>query len=226
MGGHFILSVNNEIYRLRKSAPYSPTDKTRLEYLETMYKDVRAIKASLPFLYEETIDSDMVYNTVLSYKTAWKQFKKVKGTRIPTFHKFDNTYSYKTSNHYTSKSNNGLLDGSIRFLDKVHVHLPKIGNIRCKGSNKIIANLLSRIEETRIGSCKIWMDQTGKCYISIVVGSDTSFYAIYENTQKTAGIDLNLSNFLTDSENQVIETPKYLAKSEKKLKKQLLFGFS
>ena len=38
-----LVAVNKEIFQLKKSAPYSPTDKTRLEYLETMYKDVRAI---------------------------------------------------------------------------------------------------------------------------------------------------------------------------------------
>ena len=36
---------------------------------------------------------------------------------------------------------------------------------------------------------------------------------------KAVGMDVNLSNFLTDSDGTVIDTPKYLKKSEKKLKK-------
>ena len=32
-------------------------------------------------------------------------------------------------------------------------------------------------------------------------------------------MDVNLNNFLTDSDGTVIDTPKYLKKSEKKLKK-------
>ena len=33
-------------------------------------------------------------------------------------------------------------------------------------------------------------------------------------------MDMNLNNFLTDSDGTVIDTPKYLKKSEKKLKKE------
>ena len=33
-------------------------------------------------------------------------------------------------------------------------------------------------------------------------------------------MDVNLNNFLTDSDGTVIDTPKYLKKSEKKLKKE------
>ena len=86
-----LVAVNNEIWKLKKTAPYSLTDANRLVYLEDMYKDVRSIKASIPFLYEDEIDSDMVYNVVSHYRNAWKRFKTVKGTRVPTFHRFDNT---------------------------------------------------------------------------------------------------------------------------------------
>ena len=214
-----LVAVNNEIWKLKKSAPYSVTDASRLVYLEDMYKDVRSIKASIPFLYESEIDSDMVYNTVSHYKSAWKMFKTVKGTKVPSFHRFDNTYSYKTSNHYNKKSTNGLTNGSIRFLDSRHLNLPKIGHIRFKGSDKKVNELLNRKDETRIGTTKIWMDQTGKCYVSLSFGSDIPFCQMEEKTSEAVGIDVNLSNFYTDSNGNKIESPKYLVRSEKKLKK-------
>ena len=46
-----LVAVNNEIWKLKKSAPYSVTDASRLVYLEDMYKDVRSIKASIPEYY-------------------------------------------------------------------------------------------------------------------------------------------------------------------------------
>lgn len=151
---------------------------------------------------------------------AWNQYKKVKDTRVPTFHKKNNTYFYKTSNHYGKIRNNGVRDGSIYFIDNNHINLPKIGKIRFKGSKKLVNKVLNFPYEIRVGSTSIEMDNLGLCYISISLASDYPFYDEYDKTNSFLGIDLNLSNFLADSNDNIIDSPEFLKKSEAKLKKE------
>lgn len=63
------------------------------------------------------------------------------------------------------------------------------------------------------------MDNLGLCYISISLASDYPFYDEYDKTNSFLGIDLNLSNFLADSNDNIIDSPEFLKKSEAKLKK-------
>ena len=215
-----LVAVNQEIFMLRKSAYLSPADNARLSYLQDAYKDARHIKNAVPFLFGEGMDSDMVLNAIKNYRSAWDMYRKVPGTRPPSFHKKGNDYSYKTSNHYTSKSLKngiGLFEGSVRFLDKQHIHLPVLGRVRFKGSKKKIESLFNRTSPTRIGSVKIWIDCAGDCFVSLALGSDEPFEAYYPKTESACGIDMNLSNFLTDSEGNVVENPRYLKNSERKL---------
>lgn len=215
-----LVADNNEIYKLKKSASFSPTDKDRLEFLQSIHSSKSNMLVMIPFLSQKEIDSDMINNAIQNYKMAWNQFRKVKGTSVPTFHKKDNTYSYKTSNHYGKVRDNGLKDGSIYFIDNKHINLPKIGKIRFKGSKKIIDKILNFPYEIRVGSTSIEMDNLGLCYISISLASDYPFYDEYDKTNTSVGIDLNLSNFLADSNDNIIDSPKFLMKSEAKLKKE------
>lgn len=64
------------------------------------------------------------------------------------------------------------------------------------------------------------MDNLGLCYISISLASDYPFYDECDKTNTSIGIDLNLSNFLADSNDNIIDSPKFLKKSEAKLKKE------
>ena len=214
-----LVADNNEIFVLKKSASFSPTDKERLEFLETVHSSKSNMLAMIPFLTQKEIDSDMIDNAIQNYNAAWNQFKKVPGTSKPTFHKKDNTYSYKTSNHYGKKRDDGLRNGSIYFVDDKHIKLPKIGKIRFKGSKKLIDKIINCNHEIRIGSVAVEMDNLGLCYISISLGSDFPFHDEYVKTYSSCGIDLNLSNFLADSDGNIIESPKYLKQSENKLKK-------
>lgn len=217
-----LVSVNREMYHLKQTAELSCADRDRLEYLKEAYKDARHLKNAVPFLYEKGIDSDMVLNAFLAYQNAWNQYRKVPGTRPPQLHKRSNEYSYKTSNHYTGeamKNGLGLYEGSIRFIDHSHLHLPILGNVRFKGSKKIMESLFSRVDVTRIGSARIMIDSCGDCYVSMSLASDYPFAAYYPKTDSVCGIDLNLTNFMTCSDGTVIDNPRYLKRSEEKLLK-------
>ena len=215
-----LVADNNEMYELKKSSSFSIADRNRLEFLESIHKTKSNMLIMIPFLSQKEIDSDMIDNAIQNYKMAWNQYNKVKGASVPTFHKKDNTYFYKTSNHYGKIRNDGLKDGSIYFIDENHINLPKIGRIRFKGSKKLVDKLLNFPYGIRVGSTSIEMDNLGLCYISISLASDYSFYDEYDKTNASIGIDLNLSNFLADSNDNIIDSPKFLKKSEAKLKKE------
>ena len=215
-----LVADNNEIYELKKSSSFSIADRNRLEFLESIHSSKSNMLIMIPFLSQKEIDSDMIDNAIQNYKMAWNQYNKVKGASVPTFHKKDNTYFYKTSNHYGKIRNDGLKDGSIYFIDENHINLPKIGRIRFKGSKKLVDKVLNFPYGIRVGSTSIEMDNLGLCYISISLASDYPFYDEYDKTNSSIGIDLNLSNFLADSDGNIIDSPKFLKKTEAKLKKE------
>ena len=215
-----LVADNNEIYELKKSSSFSIADRNRLEFLESIHKTKSNMLVMIPFLTQKEIDSDMICNAVQNYQNAWNQYNKVKGASVPTFHKKDNTYFYKTSNHYGKIRNDGLKDGSIYFIDENHINLPKIGRIRFKGSKKLVDKVLNFPYGIRVGSTSIEMDNLGLCYISISLASDYPFYDECDKTNTSIGIDLNLSNFLADSNDNIIDSPKFLKKSEAKLRKE------
>lgn len=215
-----LVADNNEIYELKKSSSFSIADRNRLKFLQSIHQSKSNMLVMIPFLSQKEIDSDMIDNAIQNYKMAWNQYKKVKGSSVPTFHKKDNTYFYKTRNHYGKIRNNGVRDGSIYFIDENHINLPKIGRIRFKGSKKLVDKVLNFPYGIRVGSTSIEMDNLGLCYISISLASYYPFYDEYDKTNTSIGIDLNLSNFLADSNDSIIDSPKFLKKSEAKLKKE------
>ena len=217
-----LAAVSGEAYRLKQTAALCPADRTRLEYLQTAYANPVQIANSIPFLQQ--CDSDMVQHVVRNYRTAWKNVQS-EHAGIPHFHKFDHTYVYQTSNHYSTASLRkydrviGLWEGKVRFLDQNHIQIPILGRLRFKASKKRMEALLSRTCETRIGTVTIRMDACGDCYAVLSIGSDEPFHTPYPQTHAAAGIDVNLSNFLTDSDGTVIDSPRYLKQSEAKLLK-------
>ena len=219
-----LVSVNREMYELSKTAQYSPTDRDRLLYLKSAYGTTSQMRIAIPFLNDPDIDCFSIANAKQDYQKAWSQFRKVPSTGFPAFKRRSNSFSYGTNCNYPSDVLNnpdtiGLYEGAVRFLDHNHIHLPILGRIRIKGSKKTVASLLDRTDFTRIGTVRVTIDECGNCFLSIALASDTPFHKPYPKTGKAVGLDMNLSNFLTDSDGTVIDTPKYLKKSEKKLKK-------
>lgn len=219
-----LVAVDREKHMLSKTLPYSPTDRARMSYLKDAYATTTTMRNAIPFLNDPLVDGYAIANAKKDYSNAWQQFKKVKGTSIPTFHKKDETYSYGTNCHYDKKYNHdpnviGLFEGSVRFIDKNHVILPILGRVRIKGSDKEIKSILNRKDFTRIGTVRITLDSCENVYFSFSLASDTPFHITYPQTGKAVGVDLNLTNFLYDSDGIEISSPKYFYKAEKKLKK-------
>lgn len=219
-----MVAVNRERHQLKKTAYLCPSDKARLAYLDNAYQDTKHLRNTVPFLNDSKIDGYAIANAKQDYQHAWNQFKKVKGTSIPTFHKIDNSYSYGTNCHYSKKSladfnTVGLFEGSVRFLNKTHIVLPILGTVKIKGSSKMVSRLLARKDITRIGTVRVSLDNCNNGYLSISLASDSPFHDCYPKTHSAVGMDLNLTNFLYDSDGREVHSPKYLKKAEVKLKK-------
>lgn len=217
-----LVAVEKELYQLKKTAPYSPTDMARLLYLQDTYGSARSLQNAIPFLFSKGIDSLMTANAIRNYHNAWNMYTKEPWHGMPAFHKKDNTYRYQTSCCYQPKklvNPIGLYEGSVRFENKNHLVLPVLGRIRIKGAKKRINELFSRTCETRIGTITIMLDATGDCYITLALASDVPFHAAYAQTHNAVGIDMNLTNFLYDSDGEEIGSPRYLKQAQQKLKK-------
>ena len=215
-----LVAAGNEIYELKKSACCSPWAASRMDYLLSVSRTSKGVKNSAPFLYRKDIDSSVIDNAMKNYRMAWKNYRDGRAN-IPVFKKKGMCMSYQTCNHYRGGSTH-MNDGSIRFEDKRHIRLPLLGKVRIGASPKMVNLILSHAEmhETRIGTVRISRDAVGEYWVSVQIGSVYPFHEHLPKTGKAAGIDLNLDNFLTDSDGQVIDSPKYLRKSEKKIKKR------
>lgn len=220
-----LLAVDKECWRLKKTADICPSDMARLLYLNETYCDAKHIQNAIPFLCEKGIDSDVVLTAKKNYQNAWNLYHKEPWHDIPAFRKKENACSYQTCNRYSRTKLArcpvviGLYEGSVRFEDKNHLVVPVLGRIRIKGSKKRIDTLFNRTSKTRIGTTTISIDAACDCYITLSLASDEPFHTVYSETHKAVGMDLNLTNFLFDSDGEEIASPRYMKQSEQKLKK-------
>lgn len=171
-------------------------------YKETkeMLKNTPAqYKKEFPFLKE--VDSLALANTQQNLNKAYKNFFRDKSVGFPKFKsKHKSKASYTTNNQ----------GGNIRIEDG-KIKLPKIGFVRLRQH---------RTFDGDIKSCTISMNKSGKYFISILVESTDE---PSQSVERKIGIDLGISDFAITTndlgESVKYDNPKYLYKSEKKLKK-------
>uniref|UniRef100_UPI00384F532C RNA-guided endonuclease InsQ/TnpB family protein n=1 Tax=Companilactobacillus zhongbaensis TaxID=2486009 RepID=UPI00384F532C len=182
----------------------------------------RITKEKYPWLGDKHIDSDMANNALVSYKSAWSLFHKVHNSGTPKFKRKSNpNQGYRTSNHYSSttvKNNGGvpsLYNGSIKFLDKSHIRLPKVGRIKVKLSEVLPSNRLVRIATVSIKHLP-----TGEWFVSLLLKSDEPFKKKLPKTNSQVGYDLNTENFLTDSYGNIVDNPRFYRSFKGRLTKE------
>lgn len=219
-----MVAMNNELYRLRHDPGISlcPALMERKAYLGSLiagiHKSTTAGFCSIaPFLGEDDIDSDCVSNAYLHYQAAWNNFKKVPSAGTPKFHRKGVNESYTMSCHYPKAAENGN-DGSIRMLDVDHLQLPKLGRVRFAGSPLYVEFVQCYIDSfMRIGSAAVTVDAKGRYFISLSIGSMIDPWERYPETGADCGIDVNLTNFCTDSDGVVTENPHLRRSQEPRL---------
>ena len=140
------------------------------------------------------VDKFSLQNSLKDLDKAYKNFFSGKG--YPKFKsKKDNRKSYRTI--YTNNN--------IEFLDK-WIKVPKLGKLKIRDKMK---------PQGRIINATITQAPSGKYYISLCC-TDVEVKKL-ESTSKNVGIDLGIKDFAITSDETLIENPKYLQKSLKKL---------
>ena len=146
---------------------------------------------------EKEVDSLALANAQMNLQTAYNNFFKRPEVGFPKF-------KSKKNNHFSYTTNNQ--GGNIYISDR-YIKLPKIGLVRVKKHRDF---------DGLIKSCTISKTPSGKYYISILV--DTEIETLPQTDNKI-GIDLGISDFAITSDGEIFSNPKWLRKSEKRLRK-------
>ena len=153
-------------------------------------------KKEFPWLKE--VDSLALANAQINLQTAYNNFFKRPEVGFPKYKsKKDNHFSYTTNNQ----------GGNIYVSDR-YIKLPKIGLVRVK-KHREFDGLIKSVTVSKIPS--------GKYYVSVLVEQEEK--EKLPNNNVSIGIDLGIKEFAITSDGEMIENPKFLRKSEKRLRK-------
>lgn len=218
-----MVGIDKELYQLKQVKLPIDTVQMRIEQLNER-RTAKGMSNHYVFLNNPLIDSLAKANAIQNYRKAWKAFRKVHTAGVPNFHRKSYQWRYQTTCQYLKQSEAWLTNGTVKFVDRKHIKVPKLGVIRVKGSYKW---LLDRKAQTRIGTVTITKDATDRFYISLQLASDASFVTTEPAKNSSVGIDLNTDNFLTTSNGNVVANPRYyrtikgkLAKAQRKLSRR------
>lgn len=153
-------------------------------------------KKEFPWLKE--VDSLALANAQMNLQSAYNNFFKKPEVGFPKFKsKKSHSYSYTTNNQ----------GGNIYVSDR-YIKLPKIGLVRVKKHRNF---------EGIIKSVTISQNPSGKYYVSVLVECEEQEKLTKSDNE--VGIDLGIKEFAITSDGEMIENPKYLKKSEQRLRK-------
>lgn len=159
-------------------------------------KLLTALKNEIDWLRE--VDKWALQNSLKDLDDAFKRF--FKGAGYPNFKsKHGSKMSYRTT----------FTNNSIELFENA-IKLPKLGKVKIKDK-------LYRPNSGRILNATISKTKTGKYFISICY-TDIEIEPL-PKTGYNVGIDLGLKSFITTSDFYQVDNPKFLEKSEDKLKK-------
>lgn len=209
-----MVALNNERYELRKYAWCSPVYRNRLDYLDTVLSSLEEFQNTIPFLNDKDIDAQCIANARQNYHKAWDNFKKNPASGVPVFHKKKYHTSYQTNPHYYKKGG-----CNVYFTDRHHIMIPKLGRCRINGSPKIMEKLFPMINDIRFGTITVSCDACGRYFISIQIASDRPLHDTLPSTGSMRGYDMNLENYYTDSDGNVVDNPRYKRNIQDKLSK-------
>ena len=155
-------------------------------------KELTVLKQEKEWLKD--VDKYSLQNSLKDLDKAYKNF--FSGNGYPKFKsKKDNRKSYRTN----------FTNNNIEFLGK-WIKVPKLGKLKIRDKMK---------PQGRIINATITQAPSGKYYVSLCC-TDVEVKKL-ESTNKNVGIDLGIKDFAITSDETLIENPKYLQKSLKKL---------
>ena len=218
-----MVAIDQELYQLKQIKLPIDSILLRIKELEKR-KNARNMSNHYPYMQDKNIDSLAKANAIQNYQKAWKMFRQVHRTGTPKFHKKGYYLSYQTNAQYGKGTKMDVYSATVKFLDNKHIKLPKLGRLRVAGSHR---RIIDNKKDIRIGTVTVSKDSADRYFVSMQLGSDTPFVNKLARTNSQIGIDLNTENFLTTSEGQVIDNPRYyriikgrLAKAQRTLSRR------
>ena len=151
-------------------------------------------------IWLKEVSSTILQQSLKNLDKSYKNFFKYK----KGFPKFKNKYS-KQSFRIPQTNNH------IKALWNDHaIVIPKIGKIK--------TNFHRKFQDKKISSITVSKNTTGKYFVSILFGEETSpNKIIVNNNEKIIGIDLGIKDFLIDNKGNKVNNPKFFNKALKKL---------
>ncbi|OTA79836.1 hypothetical protein BHL79_09330 [Limosilactobacillus reuteri] len=200
------------------------TRLVKLPLMKTYYKNCvktqRVIKESYDWLQNKMIHSSTLSMAMKSYSAAWNLWRKANKGKIgtPRFKRKDwfGAGTMQLSNSYASNQPIDMYSGYVKVLDNKHVQLPKLGRIRVSHLAHFMNSHNGNV--IRIGTVTVSKDNLGQHWVSFQLGSMMPFVKEMKKNDSKIGIDLNTDNFLTDSNGERVENPRYYRNAEKYLK--------
>lgn len=153
-------------------------------------------KKEFPWLKE--IDSLALANAQMNLQAAYNNFFKRPESGFPKF-------KTKKNHHYSYTTNNQ--GGNIHVSER-YIKLPKIGLVKVKKHRDF---------EGVIKSVTVSQNPSSKYHVSILVDCEEQEKLI--KSESEVGIDLGIKEFCITSDGELVENPKLLRKSERRLRK-------
>lgn len=189
-------------------------------YYKACIKDQTIIRKRFEWLQSKLLTNATISMSMRSYKAAWNMWRKAHTNKVgtPRFKRKDwlGAGSMQLSNGYAKGKPADMYSGSARVLDKNHISIPKIGRIRVSH----LAGFLKKHDgnDIRVGTVTVSKDNLNQYWVSFQLASTKPFKPELKKTGSQLGIDLNTDNFLTDSNGNRVENPRYYRNAEKYLR--------
>ena len=181
--------IYNKGLAMRNDA-YSNGEKIGYNQTSAMLTD---LKKQADFTFLKNVDSIALQQSLRDLECGFKNFFE-KRARHPQFkNKHNNHQSYRTINQ----------GDNIRIVGK-YIKLPKLGYVKIKQS----------MEVGHINNVTVERTPTGKYFVVLNVDFEPE---LRPNAGGMVGIDVGIKEFYSDSNGNVINNPKYLEKSMRKL---------
>ncbi|MEH2417531.1 IS200/IS605 family element RNA-guided endonuclease TnpB [Nostoc sp.] len=191
--------VYNRFLALKKEL-YASEGKT-LNY-NACSQQLTILKKEIEWLKE--VDKFALQNSLKNLETAYKNFfadlKKVKGKKGVGFPKFKKKHGCKQS----YKTN--LTNGNIQVIEN-RLKVPKLGWVKFHKSQDITGKLVN---------VTISRTSSGKYIASILCETEIEKYP---QVTGNIGLDLGLKSYLTTSNGETVDNPKYYRTQTRKLRK-------
>ena len=171
------------------------TQSTELSELKNEFPEYREIYSQVLQNVADRLDK--------AYGNFFRRIKEKKnGKRIKAgFPRFKSRNSYKSITYTQS---------GFKIMDNTHIFLSEIGTIRMLKHREIKGN---------IKQLTIKRDKTENYFATFIVEENNENRNYSEFPYNPVGIDVGLIKLIATTDNTPVDPPKYLRKSEKKLKK-------